>query len=86
MGFFDKVEQMTGGGNKQKNFKLSPLGNDKLTKITASGAEYIILSAIKRHEPCNVDELVKDPQIKYGYEQIRDTCNRFFSSGWIVID
>lgn len=82
----DKVNQVCGsGGGKNVSVQLTTTGDDKLMKIHAGGAEYQILSAIKRHEPCTVGEVARDAQMtKYTYDQIRDVMLSFLDRGWIM--
>ena len=87
-GIMDKVNQVCGGGSGGSNtsVQLTTRGDDKLLKIQAGGAEYQILSAIKRHEPCTVGEVARDQQMsKFTYDQIRDVMNNFLDRGWIMI-
>jgi len=51
--------------------------------LQASGAEYIVLSGIKRHAPCTSDELAKDPQIRLTVDQIRTVMENLYTKGWI---
>lgn len=88
MGIMDRVNQVVSGKNSRSNtsVQLTSTGDDKLMKLQAGGADYIILSAIKRHEPCTVDEVARDAQLnKFSYEQIRDMMNNFLERGWIMI-
>jgi|GEM_PF-3709854 len=87
MGIMDRVNQVVSGRNSKANtsVQLTTTGDDKLMRLQAGGSDYIILSAIKRHEPCTVDEVARDPQLmKFSYEQIRDTMNAFMERGWIM--
>ena len=88
MGIMDRVNQVVSGHNSKANtsVQLTSTGDEKLMKLQAGGSDYIILSAIKRHEPCTVDEVARDQQLtKFSYEQIRDTMNSFLDRGWIMI-
>jgi len=88
MGIVDRVNQVGTGRNSRANtsVQLTSTGDEKLMKLHAGGADYIILSAIKRHEPCTVDEVARDQQLtKFSYEQIRDMMNAFLERGWIMI-
>jgi hypothetical protein len=88
MGIMDRVNQVVSGRNSKANtsVQLTSTGDEKLMKLQAGGSDYIILSAIKRHEPCTVDEVARDQQLtKFSYEQIRDTMNSFLDRGWIMI-
>jgi len=88
MGIMDRVNQVVSGRNSKANtsVQLTSTGDEKLMKLQAGGSDYIILSAIKRHEPCTVDEVSRDQQLtKFSFEQIRDTMNSFLDRGWIMI-
>jgi hypothetical protein len=85
MGIMDKVNQIAGGGKSNASVQLSSTGDDKLTKIHAGGAEWMILSAVKRHEPCTVDEVSRDQQlIKFSHNQIKDTMQSLLDRGWLM--
>ena len=83
MGFFDKAIQAVGGGGQRSNYEMSVIGDKKLSELQASGAEYIVLSGIKRHAPCTSDELAKDPQIRLTVDQIRTVMENLYTKGWI---
>lgn len=84
MGFFDQAARVVGGGSGQRsNYEMTTVGDKKLTELQASGAEYIVLSGIKRHAPCTSDELAKDPQIRLTVDQIRTVMENLYSKGWI---
>jgi uncharacterized protein (UPF0548 family) len=84
-GFFDKAQQAVAGSGQQKNYQLSTIGNQKLEKIEANGAEYLVMSAIKRHEPCTVDEVVRDSQLaKFTSGQIKDVMVNLKNRHWLT--
>lgn len=88
MGIMDRVNQVVSGGSSKGNtsVQLTGVGDEKLMKLHAGGADYVILSAIKRHEPCTVDEVSRDQQLnKFSYEQVRDMMNSFLERGWIMV-
>ena len=85
MGFFDQAGKAIGigGGGQRPNVELSEVGDKKLSELTATGAEYIVLSAVKRHAPCTADEISKDQQVKLTTDQVRDVLTNLYSKGWI---
>jgi hypothetical protein len=84
MGFFDGVKQAVGGGGDSKpNVEMTEVGDKKLVELQATGAEYIVLSAIKRHSPCVADEITKDPQVKLSHDQVCTVLGNLESKGWI---
>lgn len=88
MGIMDRVNAVVSGGsgNTEASVQLTTTGEDKLTTLQAGGAEFQVLSAVKRHEPCTVTEVSRDAQMqKYTYAQIRDKINQLIDRGWLVI-
>ena len=88
MGIMDKVNAVVSGGsnNTEASVQLTTTGEEKLEKLQSSGAEFQILSAVKRHEPCTVSEVSRDAQMtKYSYQQIREVINTLLDRGWLVI-
>lgn len=85
MGIMDKVNQVVGGGSGVRSVQLTTTGDDKLQKVHAAGAEYLILSAVKRHEPCTLSEVSRDPQlVKFGIDDIRTTIMAMLDKGWLM--
>jgi hypothetical protein len=80
------VKKVTGKGGESANYRVSTTGDVKLNNAELGRFEYIILAAIKRHEPCSPDEVVKDPQVKFQYQQVYDAMVRFKAKGWILED
>lgn len=83
MGFFDKAQQVIGGGGKKMQVCVSTIGDQKLETIQADGAEYKILSAVKRHSPATLDEVARDPQIKFNHDQVREIMIGLLDKGWL---
>jgi hypothetical protein len=83
MGFFDKAQQVMGGGGRKMQVQVSTIGDQKLESIQADGAEYKILSAVKRHSPATLDEVIRDPQIKYSNDQVREIMIGLLNKGWL---
>lgn len=88
MGIIDRVNSVVSGGSSssEASVQLSTTGDEKLTKLQAGGAEFQILSAVKRHEPATVSEVARDPQLtKYTYAQVREVINTLLDRGWLII-
>jgi hypothetical protein len=83
MGFFDGVKQAVGGGGSKPNVEITEIGDKKLVELQATGADYIVLSAIKRNAPCVSDEITKDPQVKLSHDQVCTVLGNLESKGWI---
>lgn len=82
--FFDKVANIIPGKKRTLNVRLTEAGKQRLQDLEVQGADYMILSAISRHAPCDVSTVVKDPQVKFDYAQVRDTMEKFLNNGWLT--
>lgn len=82
--FNNAINAATGSNKRNVNVRLTEAGKQRLQDLEPQGTDYTILSAISRHAPCDVSTVVKDPQIKFNYEQVRDVMMRFLNNGWIT--
>jgi len=89
-GFFDKVDNVIQGKRSASSddlgWRVSSTGDTKLNNGDLNRLEDAILRAIKRHEPASPNDVVKDTQIKFTYEQVMETMIRFKKRGWIIQD
>lgn len=58
MGFFDR---MTGGGvSTIPHYKLNETGEERLRKSLPGSDEFIVLSTVKKLQPCTLGEFAKE--------------------------
>ncbi len=86
MDIMERVRQIAGGSKgTPKPVQCTSVGDEKLQKIQVQGADYIILSIIKAHEPCTLDEVARDPKAqKFSVNDIREIMISMLDRGWIM--
>ena len=81
MGFFGGQSQVF--SKPERQIRLDDNGAEKLQKLSGDSWECLILSAVKKHEPCSVREVAQEVQRPEG--KVRIMVDQLVAKKWLKV-